>query len=61
MSNKPTVPAEQAAEITAVLLKPHTHAGQDYAAGESIQVTAETKAWLQASGVVGTQEDQHHG
>ena len=61
MSNKPTVPALQAAETTVVLLKPHTHAGQDYAAGESIQVTAETKAWLQASGVVGTQEDQHHG
>lgn len=61
MSNKPTVPALQDAETTVVLLKPHTHAGQDYAAGESIQVTVETKAWLQASGVIGTQEDQHHG
>ncbi|MDP3848623.1 MAG: hypothetical protein Q8R10_19565 [Pseudomonas sp.] len=61
MSNKTTVPAQQAAAISVVLLKPHTHAGQDYAAGESIQVTAETQAWLQATGVVGTQEDQHHG
>lgn len=61
MTSKPTVPAKQAAEITVVLQKTHTHAGKAYAAGESIQVTAETQAWLQASGVVGTQEDQHHG
>ena len=61
MTSKPTVPATQAAAITVVLQKPHEHAGKAYGAGESIQVTAETQAWLQACGVVGTQEDQHHG
>lgn len=38
---------------TVTLQQKHTHAGQDYAAGDSITVTEAEAAWLRARGVVG--------
>lgn len=34
--------------------KPHTHAGQQYAAGAKIKVTETERDWLQTAGVIGT-------
>lgn len=34
-----------------LLTRPHTHAGQTYAAGARIEVDAATAAWLLAQGV----------
>ena len=34
--------------------KPHTHAGQSYAAGAKIKVTETERDWLQTAGVIVT-------
>lgn len=38
--------------ISVVLLKPHTHAGKDHAAGDEISVTPSTRDWLIAHDVI---------
>ncbi|KXO81149.1 MAG: hypothetical protein GTN60_03720 [Pseudomonas stutzeri] len=62
MSSKATVPAQQVAEISVVLAKPHTHRGEHLKAGVNIKVTAKEKAWLEKRGVIGGQsEEMTHG
>lgn len=34
------------------LLKPHTHAGRQYQAGDEIEVSAPVRDWLAARGIV---------
>lgn len=58
MSKKTTAP--QGVAISVVLQKPHEQAGNKRQPGETITVTAEQKAWLQANGVIGAQEEQQH-
>ncbi|MNF90321.1 hypothetical protein D3C84_728810 [compost metagenome] len=55
-SNDPA--AQQSGLVEVLLAKPHTHKGQQKKAGETITVTAERKAWLEAQGVVGTQQEE---
>lgn len=43
--------AEPAAEEV-TLLKPHTHAGRDYAAGDKLTVRPPIATWLRAHGVI---------
>lgn len=45
MSAKPTL-------ITVELVKPHTHAGKAYQAGDSLNVSPALAEWLRAQGVV---------
>jgi len=58
--SKKTTPA-QAGALSVVLQKPHEHAGAIRQPGETITVTAEQKAWLQAQGVIGKQEEHNNG
>ena len=39
-------------KIKVVLKKPHTHQGDDFKSGETIEVTAQQQKWLKAIGVV---------
>ncbi|MVW75392.1 DUF7210 family protein [Pseudomonas xionganensis] len=59
MSKAPT--PSKGGTISVVLQKPHKHAGADCQPGQTITVTAEQKAWLQAQGVIGKQEEQSNG
>lgn len=37
---------------TVKLIKPHTHGGKDYPAGDSIDVTPAQKAWLAQRNII---------
>lgn len=47
-------------EVSCVLQKPHTHAGQQYQAGQTITVSSAEAAWLAANGIT-QQKEQPHG
>ncbi|MCY1214808.1 hypothetical protein D9M72_266380 [compost metagenome] len=38
--------------VAVVLAKPHTHAGKDYQAGDTIEVTAKQRAFLEEAGAL---------
>ncbi|MCY1373383.1 hypothetical protein D9M69_606570 [compost metagenome] len=49
-SDNSTAPAVE--RVSVKLEKPHTHAGKDYSAGDTIKVTAKQKAFLEEAGVL---------
>lgn len=60
--NKPAAAAAQteaqASETTVVTLsKPHTHAGEDFKAGDKIEVDAPTRQWLIDNEVISVSTD----
>ncbi|MCY1308118.1 hypothetical protein D9M69_508530 [compost metagenome] len=59
MSRSNDSAAQQPELVEVRLAKPHTHKGQQKKAGETITVTAERKAWLEAQGVVDTQQEEN--
>lgn len=58
MSTKTQTAAEQPGLVEVVLDKAHEHAGQQYKAGEKINVTEDQKAWLTKQGVIGGQQKE---
>lgn len=51
-------PAEELKTVSVKLDKHHTHNGQDKKAGDSIDVTADQKAWLKRNGVIGAEQEE---
>jgi hypothetical protein len=62
MSKKTASAADgQPESLEVTLVKEHTHGRQSLKPGATITVTADQKAWLEAKGVIGTQEELTHG
>lgn len=53
-TTKPETTAKAAETEKVKLIKPHTHEGKDYAAGEELAVGKSTAAWLRKVGAVET-------
>jgi hypothetical protein len=58
--SKPKTPAK-VGTASVVLKKPHEQAGVKRQPGETITVTAEQIAWLEAQGVIGKPEEMKNG
>ena len=48
----PPATFEPADQVSATLVKPHTHSRKQYVAGDIIKITAAQRSWLQSLGVV---------
>jgi hypothetical protein len=60
MQRKEQAPPSPAALVEVALNKPHTHNGQQLAAGTVIKITEDQKTWLTRQGVIGGQHKEHN-
>ena len=59
MSKNQKGAASQRPLILGVLKKHHTHHGEPFKAGDTIQVTEDQRAWLARQGVIDGQQKEH--